>query len=266
MDVHVKEFFSQYGEGTGRFHEVIPLHDQPALAWSDVLKKMDDFPRGWFELSRLGTQDRIDFTMEFWMSKLPFHPRMAESLSLFFKSLDDIGVFITQQTFDDPFEATMVYSLKDNAGFYRGAVPATYEDCTSMQGLFADLIFPQDYCAFLQIHNGFRKATDSTGIIPSWEMAEVRERFQAMLSERDNVTTRKGKVVDPRTLIPFYESFGMPFYQCFWDNWHQEQGMGNVYYSGADNKISDPEEDTGSDNMAFPSFSDWLIFYLERIA
>jgi hypothetical protein len=58
----------------------------------------------------------------------------------------------------------------------------------------------------------------------------------------------------------------MPFYQCFWAEWYPEQEMGNVYYSGESKTISDVFGSfSSSETMAFTTFTDWLMFYLERI-
>ena len=58
----------------------------------------------------------------------------------------------------------------------------------------------------------------------------------------------------------------MPFFQCFWLEWYPEDEMGNVYYSGVANTISDlAAKATSAENMAFPTFTDWLMFYLETI-
>ena len=105
-----------------------------------------------------------------------------------------------------------------------------------------------------------------TGITCVSMMNDTYQEFQNMLNSQGEVRTKSGKVVNPKTLIPFYESFGMPFYQCFWDGWHPEQEMGNVYYSGESNTISDPAlTDEGSmEQMTFPTFSEWLLFYLEQ--
>ncbi len=118
----------------------------------------------------------------------------------------------------------------------------------------------------MEIHNGFSKTTD-TGIISTRMMPLVYERFLSLIDKDNPPLTTKGKSVNPRSLIPFYESFGMPFYQCFWKDWYPENEMGNVYYSGSAHTISDPENgDLSGDSMAFPTFLDWLFFYLEIIS
>ena len=97
-------------------------------------------------------------------------------------------------------------------------------------------------------------------------MREKYLAFQQMLEQQDSIITSIGTTIDPKALIPFYESFGMPFYQCFWAEWYPEQEMGNVYYSTESKTISDLfTSGASSESMAFPTFMDWLTFYLERV-
>jgi hypothetical protein len=106
MDLHAIEYYSAYSEQGphGHFHQVIALHDDPLLDWSDVVKLTLNLSRGWYELAQLPVQDRIEFTRDFWLTKLPYHPSLNEFLTKFFASLDDIGIFLTQRSFEDPFE------------------------------------------------------------------------------------------------------------------------------------------------------------------
>jgi hypothetical protein len=98
-------------------------------------------------------------------------------------------------------------------------------------------------------------------------MKEGYNAFQEMLgSVIDPITTPSGAIVNPASLIPFYESFGMPFFQCFWGEWYPEQEMGNVYLSPASRMISTCKKRGECDeSLAFETFTDWLMFYLEKI-
>jgi hypothetical protein len=268
MDRHIKEYFVAHEEGPhGNFHHVIQVHNNPDIKWDALSKKVKRMPKGWCELARLSTADRIEFTYDFWLSRLSYHPHLDESLKRFFASLDDIGFYITQKKYDDPFEPHMVYSLSNDRGFYRGMAPASEEELFEMQKDFSDFVLPEDYLAFLSIHNGFCKATDTTGITSTRSMKERYLAFQTMLEAKGNPPSCRGKAINPHSLIPFYESFGMPFYQCFWNEWHPEDEMGNVYYSSTTNTISDAIIDGRStpEAMSFKSFTDWLIFYLETV-
>lgn len=267
MDSHVKEYFRQYSDDTpsGKFHRVIPLHDSPHIVWEEVHQLVPRLCKGWYELGQLSPADRIEFLKDFWFATMPYLPQLSKAFNDFFNSIDDVGIFITQQSFDDPFEVQLVYSCKKDMGYFRGLMPANDEEISRLQKSFPDYTFPPDYLAFLQIHNGFCKATD-TGIIPTSKMLNSYQQFQQMLEQQEIITTLSGEPVDPKTLVPFYESFGMPFYQCFWTEWYPAGEMGNVYYSGVTKKISDINlEGNAEETMTFPTFTDWLMFYLELV-
>ncbi len=100
-------------------------------------------------------------------------------------------------------------------GFFHGEPAATTDNLINLQKDFPEYIFPLDYLAFLEIHNGFAKWTD-TGIIKTAEMKEDYKNFQKMLSNEEPLHDSKGQNIDPKALIPFYKSYGMPFFQCFW--------------------------------------------------
>lgn len=268
MDKHIKEFFiANTDTSLDNFHQVIQITDITAVNWEKLSKKVKRMPKGWCELARLSTADRIGFTYDFWLSRLPYHPNLDDSLNRFFSNVDDIAFFITQKKADDPFEAHMVYSLSNDRGFYRACIPASEEELFELQKYFSDFVLPEDYLAFLSIHNGFCKATDSTGLTSAGKMKENYITFQKMLEEKGIPSTISNRSVNPHSLIPFYESFGMPFYQCFWGEWHPEDEMGNVYYSSSTNMISNVDSYGSStpEAMSFKTFTDWLIFYLETV-
>ena len=268
MDHHLKDYYRQSSDETpsGNFHSVIALHQSPNISWNSIKDKVPELCRGWFELAHLNSKDRIEFSQDFWLTKIPYRPGLNESLNRFFSSLDDIGIFLTQKKFEDPFEAHLLYSIKDNGGFFKGSLPATDKKLSNLQKAFSNYILPNDYLAFLQIHNGFCKATDCTGITSSENVPKSYDNLQKLIQQHDPIMTSRNMIVDPKTLIPFYESFGMPFYQCFWAEWYPDQEMGNVYYSGESKTISDVFAGASSTEiMAFATFTDWLMFYLERV-
>lgn len=268
MDQHVKSYFCQFSDQNpeGQFHKVIVLHDAPDSEFDVIAKSLPPECKGWLELAQLPTVDRIELVKEFWLCNLKDNPRLAQFLLAFFDTIEDIGIFITQHRFDDPLECHMVYSLPNDSGFFRGKLPALENKILSVQNYFSEWVLPSDYIGFLQVHDGFAKTTDSTGITSTDSLIENYNRFQDHLLTLDTLYTTNSNIVNPRTLIPFYESFGMPFYQCFWGEWHPEGEMGNVYYSGITHTIIDPEVETGkAEQMAFPTFGDWLIFYLESV-
>lgn len=268
MDLHAIEFYSPYSEQTphSHFHRVIPLHEDPLIDWKEGRKLAPQLSRGWYELAQLPVQDRIEFTREFWLTKLPYRAHLTEFLMRFFSNLDDVGIFLTQQKYEDPFVPHLVYSLSNNNGFFHGESPATESEIINLQKDFPNYILPADYLAFLQIHNGFAKLTD-TGIIPTYAMKERNIAFQRSLVEGEvPISTTEEVMINPKSLIPFYESFGMPYFQCFWGEWYPDQEMGNVYYSMLTKKFS-PCKKKGDfvETMAFETFIDWLMFYLEKI-
>lgn len=267
MDCHAVDYYRQYSDKLpqGHFHRVIALHDAPDIDWSKIAKMVPCSSKGWFELARLPVQDRIGFTREYWLSKFAYHPCLEDFLEKFFSSLDDIGVYIIQHKFEDPLTVHMVYSLSNDGGFFHGEPPAAQGEITKLQKQFSDYIFPQDYLTFLEIHDGFSKWMD-TGIIKISEMRGGYEGFQEILENESPLVNSKGESINPKTLIPFYKSFGMPFFQCFWAEWYPDQEMGNVYYSGQTKSISEITcIDDGTETMAFPTFIEWLMFYLEKI-
>lgn len=268
MDIHAVEYYSAYSEQAphGHFHRVILLHETPEIEWKEISKLAPSLCKGWYELARLSKEDRIEFTRDFWLATLPYHPHLNEFLNNFFLSIDDIGIVLTQQKFEDPFEPQLVYSLIDNSGFFHGGSPAKANEIINLKKDFLSYILPSDYFAFLQIHNGFAKLTD-TGITPSTKMKASYERFQKALEENpEPITTGDGIFVNPTSVIPFYESFGMPFFQCFWGEWYPDQEIGNVYYSVPQRKISFcKKKEECVETLAFETFTDWLMFYLERI-
>lgn len=267
MDQHALEYYQPYSVETphAHFHRAIALHEEPTTDWLEVSALVPELCRGWYELARLPTQDRIEFTRDFWCAKFTAYPKFIEFILNFFNNVDDIGVFLTQRCYEEPFEAQLVYSLSDNSGFFHGNPPIQENEIIALQKTFADYILPADYLDFLRIHNGFAKLTD-TGMIKSQEMPSEYNSLQLVLEKGDPLRTSTGIDINPKSLIPFYKSFNMPFYQCFCGEWYPDQEMGNVYYSGMTHIISDfSKQGDEIDTMAFKTFTDWLIFYLEKI-
>lgn len=267
MADHVKEFYCQTSDGAprGNFHHTIVLHEHPEITLDKIRELMPTFPKGWFELAHLTAADRIEFTRDYWLTKLPYHPEGAKNLKQFFDSLADIGFFVVQKMYGDPYEAHMVYILKDDGGFFHGCLGASEKEIEELQKVFVDTLLPPDYIAFMQIHNGFSKAADR-GVLSISTMKAAYDQFWKMLEDGGPIMTENGGAVNPKSLIPFYESFGMPVYQCFWKDWYPAQEMGNVYYSGVTRIIPDVlEGPIGAETQTFATFLDWLFFYLEGV-
>lgn len=247
-------------------HRLIALQDVPNLNWEEISTQVPLLPRGWFELSRLPLEDRKEFLGDFWLSKLGHTPALTEAVELkireFFDSLEDLGIFVTQATAQSPFEVHMHYELKGGEGFFYAAPPASEDTRVHLQRQFAPIILPPDYLAFLSIHDGFTRYSD-TGILKSKEMARVYQKLQHLLAAT-TLMHADGELIDPTTLIPFYESAESHLYQCFYADWHPDDEMGNVSFSTYDacmSDLSDPE--SYREHFAFPTFAEWLVFYLD---
>ncbi len=265
MNSHVRRFYRKFVDEEAPirlYHEVIALHETPSFAFEEVVAKIPALPKGWYELAKLPTADRIEFTRDFWLSRLPYVPHVHRFLQTFFAKLDDVGVYATQLRFDTSFECEIVYSLQDGSCFYHGGPPCSERKLRELNSIFGEIL-PADYLAFLQIHDGFSKHSD-TGVIKTKFLKDLYQQLQIDLAEDD--ISCGGQPVNPRQLIPFYESFGQPSYQCFYANWSPADGVGNVYYSLIEKVISDVvSKPAALDNLAFPTFLDWLIFYLEGV-
>ncbi len=267
MSEYIREIF-EGGDLPEHFNQVIALHERPEMSWETVTEKVPSFPRGWYELCRLPSRDRIDFTCEYWLSKLPLlaptEGHVEERMTTFFESLEEIGIFVTQERATDPFEVHMVYELKEASGFYHGRPPISSSAFERLKNQFAHVDLPEDYLAFLQIHDGFSKYTD-TGVIRSKELPRVYQHLKELLGAEIFVRP-DGVLIEPTSMIPFYESFGLHSYQCFYIDWHPHRGMGNVYFSEHDRTMSNfLNEERLTENLAFSSFVSWLVFYLEDI-
>lgn len=267
MDHHIREHYHQFSDQTplGQFHKVVLL-DPKQQSWKEIEAFYPNFPRGWYELMEQQVDDRIEFCREFWLQTLPYHKKVMKAVVKFFSRLDTIVVFMTQKQADAPFIYEMVYSIQDNRGFFRGRAPLSTSDEIKLQHFFDPVIVPEDYIDFLRIHNGFCKATDSTGVLHVDDLVKAKKDLLSMVKIRGDLKTLNKNLVDPETLFPFYESFGLHSFHCFWDEWYPKQEMGVVYYSGETHTVSGrAEQEKELEKLSFSIFSDWLSFYLEDV-
>jgi hypothetical protein len=245
----------------GRFHCVVAVHEDENASWEKLSPLL---PRGWFELSRLTAEDRVEFTRGFWNATLPYLSRTEKPFGRFFDDLSDVCVMLIQEKEKGPFSALLIYELADKTGFFWGEPPAGVVEVLQGRTAVAPHQLPADYSTFFKIHNGFGKA-DDTGLLPIEEIGPRREALRAQLGERTPLTLNN-EVVNRDYLIPFYQSYGQDAYQCFYADWYPEQEMGNLYYSGIEQTLSNPKSPgSAAEKMAFPTFLDWLAFYLECI-
>lgn len=260
MNSLVRKFFSRSEETP--FKESIFLSEEPNANWEEISKKAPDLPRGWFELSRVSPQDRVEFTRDFWLDRIPYHPSAHPAFFEFFEQLDDVAVVIMRLKEDEPFMSELVYSLADNSTFFRGKPPCKESELDELKHEI-ELTLPHDYLSFARIHNGFGKLSEM-GLLEIEEIAHAKRRVMDLLIQTDKRVKSGDLDVDPGALIPFYEALGLASFQCFYTDWYPGSEMGNVYLSGIDYTLSDvSDKKAWTENLAFPTFSEWLAYYLQ---
>jgi len=259
--------YSTFDPLRGYFFHVISLQEAVDIPYEVLLKKAPTLPKGWYELSQLSPLERFDLKRDFWTQRLADYPDFSQFIDSFFKSVTSVDVFLVQKSVGDPYEAQIVYRLNDRESYFHGYPPASEKDILELKNEFLGDILPRDWLLFLQIHNGFFKTTDSTGIFPSFRVKAQYEHIQSFFEEDEVLYSKNQVAINPKRLIPFYKSFGMPYYQCFFGDWYPKEEMGNVYCSLADKTISEVSDSKNlEENLSFPSFYSWLAFYLEKPA
>ena len=158
MNTLVRDFYRAKGNEETLFYTVMFLSEGPD-SWDEARRKSGKLPRGWFELCRLPSDDRIEFVRDFWLNLLPYHPSFHLFLTEFFEKLDDVGVVLTQTSEEAPSIVEMIYSLEDNSTFFRGLPPCSESELSELKSSIP-IPLPRDYLAFLRIHNGFGKLSD----------------------------------------------------------------------------------------------------------
>lgn len=255
MNQLVRNFFQE-------FSQVRFLSEEKDIEYSELSKIVPDLPRGWFELSRCSSADRISFVRDHWLVSLPFHPITHAGFSKFFSLLDDVAIVLAAENEGEALGAELIYSLAGNITFFRGMPPA---DKTAVHQLYDELgvMLPSDYLAFLKIHNGFGQLS-SLGLLPCEFLAEMKQRVTEMVLAMEKPLQLHRRPVDPTALIPFFEEEGLFSFQCFYADWYPGSEMGNIYLSGIDSIMSDTSDwKSGGDNLAFSTFSEWLCAYLQ---
>lgn len=260
MNSLVRQFFT--GSKDNQFKEVLFLSEEPTITWEEVSKKAYNLPRGWYELSRISPRDRVEFTRDFWLDRIPYHPSAHPAFFEFFEQLDDVAVVLMRRNQDEPMDAELVYSFADNSSFFRGKPPCTDGEIQELKNEI-EVNLPYDFLSFARIHNGFGKLSEM-GLLEMEEISYTRRRVMDMLMRTEKQVRSGGKIVDPGALIPFYEALGLSSFQCFFTDWYPGIEMGNVYLSGIDYTLSDvTDKKAWAENLAFPTFSEWLAYYLQ---
>lgn len=259
MNTLVRKYFQE----DVHYEKVLILSEQSNSDWMDVRQKVPDMPRGWFELSCLPAEDRITFICDFWLRTLPFHPVCHASIQDFFASLDDVGVVLTKK--NASWIVQLVYSLGDNSSFFRGLVPASESACEELMGELS-FAFPKDWVAFTKIHNGFGKLSELE-LLKVEDIPGAKRRVMEMMLRAEHFVKSGDILVDPGSLAPFFEVIGMNSFQCFYADWYPSSEMGNVYFSGIDYTLSNIScQEIWGENGAFPTFTEWLVSYLEGMS
>lgn len=256
MNKYVRRYFQEAREDSdrGHFHRVIAVNQN--VPWEVVQREAKETPRGWYELSQLDAESRGEFTRQFWSMQLADAPLVED----FFDKVEDIFLFLVQQRAGDSFEPHLVYSLKGEAGFYQGTPPLSERELDN-HSFFQDEPLPADYMAFQHIHAQFGKNGDS-GIYNAKQIKEGWELLQKFLSTREPLLFYNGQEVDSKKLIPFYNSYGRYSWQCFCEQWRPEEEMGNALVSYETVFLPMLRSDS-AEGLAFPTFFEWLAFYLE---
>lgn len=254
MSALVRNYFQNNG-----FDEVLFLNELPEKPLEEVQTLCPEMPRGWFELSHLKREDRVEFTSDFWMRSFSFHPKGSTSLSSFFALLEDVGPVLFRK--GAVWDVEMIYALSQDRCFFRGKVPVKEMDLIEEMGS-AEFDLPRDFLSFLRIHGGLGKLSE-VGILGLKGMREAKAHLMELILHReDPIETDKG-LLNPSFLLPFYEDQGLSSFQCFYADWYPESEMGNVYFSGVDYKISNIRDRIQwTSELAFPTFLHWLAHYL----
>lgn len=254
---------SQYFRDGANFEKAVFLSDSPDMSWKEIIQLIPEFPRGWFELSRISVENRIHFTYDFWLDRLPFNVKIYPALNRFFEKLDDVSVVLVYS--QDVWKAELVYSLGDNSSFFRGSPGASRPDLEEIK-TSVGFSLPRDYLAFMKMHNGFGRLSEM-GLLKLDELPDMKRHVADLILKSDRLVRSGSISVDPSALCPFYEVYGMSSFQCFYADWYPGSEMGNVYFSGIDYTVSDvSQERAWSENLAFPTFLEWFSYYLEGMS
>lgn len=232
--------------------EGVILSIEDGLDWPQARQSYPCLPKGWFELSRLEGQVRQEFLRDYWINALPYSPQLYAFIDRFFSRVLETAVVSSKRG------VFMVYALKGN--LMMGGPPLKDEE---IKGIVSQIDFSlsEHFLQFFRIHDGFFRAGD-TGIFSSSVLVEEGERFRNL-----NQTLKMGNhTLTTASLLPFYRSFGLDVYQCFYQDWYPDREVGNILCSLTERTVSDyRSKDERERGLAFPGFLEWLMFYMEDI-
>ncbi|MEI6532105.1 MAG: hypothetical protein WCN87_04725, partial [Chlamydiota bacterium] len=169
-------------------------------------------------------------------------------------------LFLVQQKEEEAFKPHLVYSLKNDEGFYQGTPPFS-DGVIEDHSFFKGEPLPADYLAFQRIHGQFGKNADS-GIYNIKQILDGWKLLQDFLKTRDPILFYGGEPIDGKKLIPFYNSYERYSWQCFCADWLPEEEMGNTLINHETVFLPMLHVDC-FEGLVFPSFLNWLEFYLQ---
>lgn len=185
-------------------------------SWSSISKIVPSLPKGWYELTKFSSKERIHLVKEFWLSQLcqGFVERdELFKIEKFFNSLEDIVICAFQECSKNFFNVKMIYLLKDSPVFFYGNPPFSLGCEQLKQQLWNDL--PKSYYNFFNIHDGFA-CYDDLGIISIKNLSRIYHQFQDYLEKEEIISTYKE--LNLSLFIPFYGGNLVHSYQCFLSN------------------------------------------------
>lgn len=260
MNSQIREFFRVSGSQDPHFQAVRFLNEEKELSWEEI--EPVGLARAWYELSRISPEDRIEFSRLLWLKGLSYQPAATNVIEGFFDQLDDIAIVLSRQSDEEPWTIQLVYSMADNSSFFRGLPPAEEEDIEWIKERLS-VELPRDYWAFLRIHNGFGRLTE-LGFLPMQELEDAKERLVNAVLRSEKPLRWEQKWIDPKSLYPFFEEYGVGSFQCFNSEWYPGNEMGNVYFSGIDYTLSDiSDRKSWAEQLAYPTFLQWMAAFLE---
>ncbi|NGX56404.1 MAG: hypothetical protein K1060chlam5_00643 [Candidatus Anoxychlamydiales bacterium] len=243
------------------FEDVI-IFDKEKMDFEKAKSLCFSFPKAWAELCQINKDLRIEFYRDYLLKILPYKPNVYSFIYDFFSYLENLDVVFFKKNKTDNYECELVYSLKDIDTFFRGKEPLEEIEIKNINASF-EMLLPRDYLTFLKVHKSFSK-NDDTGVFDGRILKDMQNEFINFVENKNSQIRSDSFFIDPKTLIPFYQCYNKESFQCFFTQWFPIEEMGNVYYSGLDNQISDYHNMlNSSETLSFKSFLDWLIFYMD---
>ncbi len=231
----------KYFEDSDEFAEIIKLGADNEKGWDTVSKLSPSLPKGWFELSKLEKSVRLEFIHDYWLNAFPPMPHFYAFLDRFFSKLKHLQLYLAQHQHSSEFKPYLVYVMDHT--FFLGSPPMKEVSIDALSKTL-DFPFPSDFLSFLRIHDGFRQREEG-GIFRTASLDEKKSSFLTDLAQKG--------------LFPFYCKSESTHYQCFTKEWDTDGEVGNVLY-----RPTGCQKKTKSDTLAYCTFTDWLMVYLEE--